>query len=112
MIELPNRIYVGPLVYTVVCDAEEWVRHGEETDEAHGATSNDRQIIYLSPANPPSLMRAVLMHEVLHAAAFAAGFRDEDVKYKEEEWVTRVAPLVLDALRCSAGLTAYLEVDE
>src|SRR4051794_18993018 len=40
---------------------------------AYGYTSHTQQRIYLQPALHPAMRRTVLLHEVLHAAAFASG---------------------------------------
>jgi hypothetical protein len=63
-------------------------------DEKWGYTDNTHQIIYVHPTAHPNLQRVILMHEVLHAAAFVGGIVYEESQ-EEEKWVTLIAPLLL-----------------
>lgn len=64
--------------------------------------------IALRPHMPPTLEREILWHEVKHAVAFAAGFRDEDKKTSEEELVTRTAGGEVAVLRDNPDLAEYI----
>ena len=55
----------------------------------------------------PTLARVTLLHELLHACAFASGVLDTR-KRPEEAWVSMVAPMLLDSLARSDGLMEFL----
>lgn len=108
---MPSSVVIGPYTYRLTATRADWdglqAKHREDlwgyTDQAEGA-------IYIQPDMAPSLERTIVLHEILHACAFAAGTLF-DGKRHEEEWVLRTAPGLLDALRRTTGLTEYLQAD-
>jgi hypothetical protein len=105
---MARQVNVGPYTYAVTDERLDWQAVEElRGPAAYGYTSHTQQRIYLQPALHPAMRRTVLLHEVLHAAAFASGLAF-DGDHSEEEWVLRVTPLLLDALARSHGLAAYL----
>ena len=93
-----NTVEVGPLVYAIIEDPAL-----VDSDE-YGEFRPHAGEIALRPGMPPTLRRETLLHEVEHAVAFVAGFRDGDKKYTEEEFVTRCSPIRSDAYRRNPGL--------
>lgn len=73
----------------------------------YGYTDHKAGLILTYPETSEAMRRTVLLHELMHAAAFAAGQLDNR-KRSEEDWVASVAPMLLDALQRSPELTAYL----
>jgi hypothetical protein len=104
----PESVVVGPYVYRLTMDAGEWDELMARLREEHwGYTDHAAAVIYVQPEIAPSLERTIVLHEILHAVAFAAGTLF-DGKRREEEWVLRTAPGLLDTLRRTPGLVEYL----
>lgn len=101
----PTRVEVGAFIFDVVIG------------EGHTNVSNDRGTtdfhklrITIDGDLNEQHQRKVLLHEVMHAAVFAA--RDNhSVKFTEEEWVGQSAPMLLLVLRRNPELVAYLTGD-
>lgn len=66
-------------------------------DAKWGYTDHTHSVIYIHPDVNPYLARVILMHEILHAAAFVAGCA-YDTELDEEDWVLRVSPILLNIL--------------
>lgn len=115
MSAMPDIVHIGPYVYRLTASAEEWAQLRVELgpadhDDLWGYTSNTDGVIYIQPGLNPALERTIVLHEVLHAAAFCGGIL-HDGKRHEEAWVLVVSPPLLDALRRTPGLTDYLTAD-
>ncbi len=94
----PRRIVTGPFTWRI-----EWVDLG---GEHYGETDQERLLIRMQPDLAPEFERETLMHELLHACYRTAGI-DSTVE-REEQIVSGISPFLLDALRRSPGLAAYL----
>lgn len=108
----PRKIHVGPLIYRVSLSLADWKKlNAEDMDgddvDAWGYTHHSTSTILINPDCNQALRRVVLLHEILHACAFAAGALDTR-KRPEEEWVVMATAPLLDALRRTPGLAAYL----
>lgn len=104
---LPTRAVLGPFVYRITTDPDEWAASDKDPAQHYGYTDHERGVIIVHERTTDSMRRVVLLHELMHAAAFAGGQLDNS-KRREEQWVVGVAPMLLDALRRSPELTAYL----
>lgn len=100
-------VNLGPFQYRASWSKKEWLRYCPDPDVLYGYTHHRRELILVQPDTSATMRKTVLLHEVMHAAAFTAGHIDSR-KRSEEAWVVMVAPLLLDALRRSPDLTAYL----
>lgn len=98
---------LGPFDYRITASEKKWRRHSPEPDVLYGYTDHRRGLILVCPETSEAMRRTVLLHELMHAATFAAGQLDNR-KRSEEDWVAMVAPMLLDALRRSPELSAYL----
>jgi hypothetical protein len=109
---LPNRAHLGPFVYAITDRKRDWKRLAPGDMDTHwGLTLHAEATILLNPQSSPALQRVTLLHELLHAAAFAGGQLDTR-KRTEEQWVAMTAPQLLDCLRRSPEVAAYLLGDE
>lgn len=107
---LPKVVRCGPFTYRVSDKPIPWDEHGPDDKSAHwGYTNHERGWILIHPNTTCSMRRVVLLHELMHAAAFAAGQTDTR-KRREEAWVSMAAPMLLDALQRSPGLATYLAI--
>lgn len=106
-IPLPKVARIGPLRYRISTKASEWVASEQNPEALYGYTDHERGTIVLHKHTAPAMRRVVLLHELLHATAFTAG-QIHNKKRTEEEWVVMVAPMLLDALRRSPEVVAFL----
>lgn len=104
---LPRSAVLGPFEYRITASRKEWKKRSPEPNGLYGYTDHHLGLILIYPETAPAMRRTVLLHELMHAAAFAAGQLDSR-KRNEEDWVAMVAPMLLDALRRSPELSAYL----
>lgn len=88
----------GPLTWRIAWEAPD--------DGAFGDTDTYDLLIRVRPGMPADLERETLMHEVLHACYRTAGI--DSTIAREEQIVSGVSPFLLDALRRSPDLAAYL----
>lgn len=106
MTNLPSSVRVGPLTYRITDSADEWA--DRDLSSEYGYADHRRGLIYVdTDGASTSMAPVILLHEVMHAAAFAAGQLDNR-KRREEDWVVMVAPMLLDALLRSPDFTAFL----
>jgi hypothetical protein len=103
----PASACLGPFEYRITTSRKDWGEHSPEPDVLYGYTSHRLGLILICPDSSPAMRRTILLHELMHAAAFAAGQLDNR-KRREEDWVSMVAPMLLDALRRSPDLTGFL----
>lgn len=108
MAELPAVVNLGPFAYKVTSDKADWRALGKGMLKNHwGYTEHTTATIYVHPGANRTLQRVTLLHEILHAAAFAGGVLDTR-KRPEEAWVSMASPPFLDALTRSPGLVEFL----
>ena len=107
MSTLPDGATMGPFEYRITDDQSEWAASNIDPEKHYGYTDHQRGVIIVHESTTDSMRRVVVLHELMHAAAFAAG-QVHNRKRREEDWVVMVAPMLLDALRRSPGLAAYL----
>lgn len=105
--DLPTRLRIGPLAYDVTDEVEAFHRHGINPNEHFGYTHHETATILIHPSTAPQMRRITLLHEVMHAVAFAAGAIDTR-KRKEEAWVVMVSPMLVVTLRANPELVAFL----
>lgn len=86
---LPDRVIVGPYVYTIL-----HVAPADESDA--GETLSDQLIIRITPDLPQPRARATLFHELLHACMDLIG--NPLTSEQEEDLVNRLAPALVDLL--------------
>lgn len=105
---LPEVAHLGPFTYRITDSAEDWLAlRADQGNGLWGYTDHEAGTITLQPDVNDSLKRVILLHELLHACAFAGGQLDQR-KRKEEHWVVTTAPLLMDAMQRSPGLAKYL----
>lgn len=107
MSDLPTSALLGPFEYQITADLDEWETSGADPGDLYGHCDHQRGVILVHPSTSEAMKRVVLLHELMHAAVFCAGQIDTR-KRREEEWVVMTAPMLLDALRRSPKLAAYL----
>lgn len=103
----PFEIHLGPFRYVITIDPGEWEASGQDPADQYGYTDHERGAILIHPNVVDEMRRVVLIHELMHAAAFASGLI-HNRKLREEEWVLSTAPLLLDALLRSPRLRREL----
>lgn len=103
----PKEVRVGPVVYKVVLDHEK-LRHEEHRNSSFswGFTDKISGEILLDPDVNTDRQKQSLVHELLHAVADFAATCDQ--RLSEEDWITRMAPALLDTLQRNPELVMYL----
>lgn len=106
--KMPDTVHVGPFIYDVHSDPASWLAAtAQQAKPCRGLSDHATQTIWLDPSMSSTLARIVLLHEILHACAFAAGiFGDDEIP--EEKWVTHVAPQLTDAITRTPHLARFL----
>lgn len=105
----PERVQVGPLTYRITTDPREWEDADVDLRGHYGYTDHRRGLIFVDAGEASeSMVPVILLHEIMHAAAFAAGQLDSR-KRREEDWVVMVAPVLVSVLRDNPGLDAFLK---
>lgn len=112
---IPKRVSVGAYVFGVHVGGPAFDRllayhreqHGDDAD-LHAIVDTDNTVIALHPAQSADLKREKLLHEVLHAAFFAAGGFPGGDDEQEEAVVRTLSPLLIEVLRDNPALVAYL----
>lgn len=99
----PYSLRIGPFTYKVGCDPSS--QAVLEEAEAVGLTIPDALEIHLSEELSPDRARATLLHEVVHALADLADLGDDGT---EEEWASRLGPLLLQVLRDNPHMLAWV----
>jgi len=85
---------------TITIGNQDWIIKPDVTERESGNDgSNYRgsQIISYDPHLHIQQQELAILHEILHACGSFAGMEDKD-KLTEEEWVTRVTPILLAVL--------------
>lgn len=95
-----RSVKIGPHVYKVLSED----RDGDD----FGSTDVRRCEIRVSSKQSPSQSRETLLHETLHALLTVTGLASELGDDMEEKVATRLAPALLDSLRRTPALVAFL----
>lgn len=103
---IPTEATIGPHTYRIVSD-EDTSRHLHD-DGARGDSQPDRNIIRVDATLPHTQAAETLLHELLHCCWQRTGLRAFDPDGNEEVIVTALAPQLLDLLRRSPDVVAYL----
>jgi hypothetical protein len=111
----PTKVHVGPFTYVVKWSVSDWAdaldaassNHDQEVQRCLGLTDKRGCVIYINPLADPQYQKEALLHEIMHACQFTAGLPDEGM-VKGHDFITRSAPMLLDALMRSPGLSEYL----
>lgn len=114
-VPLPKEVRVGPFAFTVDWSVAGWSEALDATiagtdhdaQNAYGMTDRRGCAIWINPHAAAGFQREALLHEVMHACQFTAGLPNMG-PVTGEDFITRVSPLLLDALDRSPGLRAYL----
>lgn len=106
----PKKIEVGPTLYVVKIDPD--FLNAEAVNQGYlrglyGLTDHHTCTIYLHEENSPPRQREVSMHEVLHVVTENCGIAGEYGRVKDEDIVSRMAPLLLDTLRRNPKYVDY-----
>lgn len=107
---LPRKAVLGPFTYTISDDPRDWIRYAPDhpIDNHWGLTLFDPGVILLRRGMNPTMTRAILLHELLHAATMCAGAQCVTGRKSDEQWATLAAPALLDTLTRSPGLAEFL----
>ena len=98
-----HPLRIGPFIYKVVRDS---VSQGElEEEGAVGLAVPDSLVIHISNDLAPDRERATVLHEIIHACADLSGLDDNCT---EEDWATRLGPLLLGVMRDNPHLVAWV----
>ncbi len=111
----PTSLLIGPYTWTVTWDVESWSKAfddtvmGDEPDagRAFGMTDKRSCTIWMNPHNAETFLRETLLHEIMHACQFVAGMSNK-TPIVGEDFITRLSPILADALRRNAGLIEYV----
>lgn len=98
----PRSVRVGPYTFRVVRTPN--LIAGTNLGDTNPGRARIR---YTTRGLCPMQVRALLLHETLHAVAHTASIRDEDT-LTQEEWISRVEPVLLGVLRDNPRLLRYL----
>lgn len=117
---MPRVIKMGPLRYTVTPRKNLRIKavdmaysadfhHEDDVVELRGVHSDDDLHIEIDVAQPPTLFRQTLIHELLHALVSQSTVAEmfEDSK-TEEKFVKRLAPWVLGLIDENPRLIEFL----
>lgn len=98
------NILIGPLEYYVSFNAA-----SEQEEGRRGSTHHQAGTIQINPYLSESQRAVTLLHETMHACAEAVGF-SEGITLTEEEFINRIAPILLDTLWRNEDLRSSLKL--
>ena len=104
MTDIPRSVAVGAHRFTIAYDRSASHR------AANGETYPELHEIRVAPDLPPTRERETLLHELLHVAWNQTPLRvsDHPAHDSEEQIVSALAPVLLEALRRNPDLAGYL----
>ncbi len=106
---------IGPYTYSIRFRKEPGKALGKNKGglpkDLYGLTINGEQLIYISNRHSKKVQQDTLVHELLHAAWFASGLGSLHHP-SEEETVSILAPMVLQALQSNQELRDFLLDDQ
>jgi hypothetical protein len=111
----PTSVRVGPFRFAIECGARQWSeireasvsQYDAELSRAYGFTDRSACVIYLNPTASLDQQREALLHELMHAAQAVAGLPNAGTS-TGEDFITRLSPILLDALDRNPRLREYL----
>lgn len=106
MAALPTSARLGPFEYRITDKRADWKRLNADHKNHWGLTDHGSSTILLNPDMSPAMTRTILLHELLHAAAFCGGTTIG--KRSEEDWVSLAAPRLLDCMDRSPDVARFL----
>lgn len=112
---IPSSIQVGPFRYRIESDPDEFQKRQRKVGgaDATGFCCNDESLIYIDTEDvSEQAQRDIVLHEMLHACLYVSGLHGEGRKLDQEEFISRSASILLDALRRNPELVAYLTEDD
>lgn len=106
---LPDRVVIGPLVFSVTEDEIERL-HADvaDGDTTFGRIQYGKGRIILDAEQSAAHKRMALLHECLHGCWHLTDFEHKD----DEDPIRRITGLLLDMLRRNPDLIAYLLVED
>lgn len=105
-VPMPDRVRVGPYVYTVSQDVAKLQEHERSKRGAYsGYSDHSKMEIVVGPDEAACSQRETLWHEVKHCVVYLFG---EYGKMDDETHIRRMAPMELAVLRDNPDLAAYL----
>lgn len=104
-VPMPVSVTVGPYLFAVQSDAAQFLNAEEsEGSRLYGRTNLLSGVIDIRPQTAVTMNRETLLHEILHTIFFLTKITSD----KEEEFVGRIAPALLDVLRKNPDVVRYL----
>lgn len=103
--KLPERVEIGPLVFSITDGETEHLRAVQDNDGAiWGKIHYPKGEIILDPNQSPSHKRLALLHECLHGVWHLSDRAHES----DEDIIRQICAPLLDMLRRNPDLVAYL----
>ena len=104
---IPERVKVGPAVYSVELNADKIIDMARKTDTSHyGYSDHKVREIVIDPGCDSGLVAEILWHEVRHCIYHVVGRTGQDME--EEEAIECSAPMEVLVLRENPELLHYL----
>lgn len=111
MTGMPERIKVGPFVYTISQDVATLQAHEREKGGGYaGYADHSRMLIVVDPTEAPCSQRETLWHEAKHAVHHL--YANSGDKADDETHIRKMAPMELAVLRDNPDLVAYLVAED
>ncbi len=104
------RVEIGPYTFKVKFVKRPEKRHGKKRIKGlklYGSTHPATQRIFISSRSNKRVQQDTLIHELLHAVWFASGLHAVH-EPDEEQCISMLAPLMLQALRSNEELREFL----
>lgn len=101
-VKVPKAVTVLGHRYRI--DSSKKVRKALRRDEVNGYCFPDALLIEIDRSRPRGVQRRTVLHEVLHACWGVTSLPDKH----EEDVITTLSPILLDALRRSPEVVAFL----
>ena len=109
VVKLPRNVKVGPHLFSIRCDRKGMDKVCRtESSDLPGHTDTTHLANTTDPDQAPGQLRDTLLHEVLHAICDTTGLAHSWEQSNEEDAIRRICPMLLDTLRSSPSLVAFL----
>lgn len=110
----PRSFRCGPFTFAIDWTVAGWSAAANssasfDADAAryYGYTDRGSCTVWINPHAAPAFQREALLHEVMHCCQLTAGLPNLGTT-TGEEFITRLAPVLLDTLDRNPRLRAYL----